>query len=430
MSNYKMGFWAVLSFVVSSQVGSGVFLFPHTLAPFGTLGLFAWGLAGAGAVCLALVFAGLCRLYPFTGGPHVYVTKGVNRRWGFYVAWTYWVLAWLSSAPVLGSIASAMCTLLGLPHDLWLILFFETAVLVGLTVLNLYGVEASGTWELCLTVIKFFPLVLFPLAALFFFQVDFLKPFNPTPEPWYKVLNHAGLMMLWGFLGLEAITAPAGSVDNPEKTLPKALVWGTLLALCLYVLNSVSVMGLVPRHELSQVVMPYSLALERLLGGGSGRLMAFFVIVVCVAAMNAWILAMGQVAKGAAEDGFFPKIFAQTNTRGVPVFGIIISSFLLFVCLIMLSSRDLATQVRFVIDVSVVSSVGIYALCVFVYWRKVSMTKWSRRLVGVGGTVLCAWILWGAGRNIILYALLLPVAGIPFDYMWVRRKGPGCALLS
>ena len=76
-----MGFWAVLSFVVSSQVGSGVFLFPHTLAPFGTLGLLAWGLAGLGAILLALVFAGLCRRYPFTGGPHVYVTKGFGRRW-------------------------------------------------------------------------------------------------------------------------------------------------------------------------------------------------------------------------------------------------------------------------------------------------------------------------------------------------------------
>jgi APA family basic amino acid/polyamine antiporter len=428
-----MGFWAVLSFVVSSQVGSGIFLFPHTLAPFGTLGLFAWGLAGLGAILLALVFAGLCRRYPFTGGPHVYVTKGFGRRAGFYVAWTYWVLAWLSSAPVLGTIASSLCTLFGLSQDPVLILLFEVVVLAGLTALNLRGADVSGAWEIYLTVIKFIPLVLFPLGAIFFLKPAFFAPVNPTPLPWYEVLNSAGLMMLWGFLGLEAITAPAGSVENPEKTLPKALVWGTLLALGLYILNSVAVMGVVPRASLMSEVMPYSLALETLLGGGSGRLMAFFVIVVCVAAMNAWILAMGQVAQGAAEDGFFPKIFAQRNAKAVPVWGILISSSLLFVCLLMLSSRDLATQVRFVIDVSVVSSIGIYVLCAVVYLRKVADARVGARLIGVGACVFCAWILWGAGFDILLYSLLLPILGIPFEYIWVRKGqggGGGCALLS
>ena len=426
-----MGFWAVLSFVVSSQVGSGVFLFPHTLAPFGTLGLTAWTVAGLGAVLIALVFAKLCRRYPFTGGPHVYVTKGFGRRFGFYVAWTYWVLAWLSSAPVLGSIASAMCTLFGLPQDGILILFFVVLVLGGLTVLNLRGADVSGTWELYLTFIKFIPLVIFPIGALFFLEPTFFKPFNPTPLPWYEVFNSAGLMMLWGFLGLEAITAPAGSVENPEKTLPRALIWGTFVALLLYILNSVAVMGLVPQRALMSEVMPYSLALETLLGGGSGRLMAFFVIIVCMAAMNAWILAMGQVAQGAAEDGFFPKIFAQRNANDVPVWGIIISSALLFLCLLMLSSRDLATQIRFVIDVSVVSSIGIYMLCVFVYLRKIAGNDMRARLIGFGACIFCTWILWGAGFYIVLCSLLLPILGIPFEYFWVRKgQGHRCALLS
>ena len=323
-----------------------------------------------------------------------------------------------------------MCTLLGLPQDPMFILLFEVLVLVGLTALNLRGVDVSGAWEIYLTMIKFIPLVLFPLGAIFFLKPTFFTPVNPTPLPWYEVLNSAGLMMLWGFLGLEAITAPAGSVENPEKTLPKALVWGTLLALGLYVLNSVAVMGVVPREVLTSEVMPYSMALETLLGGGSGRLMAFFVIVVCVAAMNAWILAMGQVAQGAAEDGFFPKIFAQRNANNVPVWGVVISSGLLFVCLLMLSSSDLATQVRFVIDISVVSSIGIYVLCAVVYLRKVAERQMVARLIGMGACVFCAWILWG-GFDILLYSLLLPILGIPFEYMWVRKgQGGGCALLS
>lgn len=427
----KMGFWAVLTFVISSQMGSGVFVLPHTMSCFGPLGLFAWGISGAGALFLALVFSKLLKRHPETGGPHIYVMHGLGRRWGFYVAFTYWVLAWLSSAPVLGTIASGLCVVLGLSQDVVTIFVLESLVLLWLTLLNLKGVEVSGRWEVIMSIFKTIPLVVFPIAALFFFQSEHFVPFNPTPQPWYQVLSSAGLMTLWGFLGIEAITAPAGSVVDPQKTIPRALICGTLVVLALYVLNMVAVMGVVSPAGLATHVMPYGLALENIIGPAGGRLMGLFVVIVCLGAMNAWIMAMGQVAKGAADVGFFPPLFAKENANKAPYGGIIVSSVLLFVCLFVLMQKDLATQIRFIIDVSVVASIGVYGLCIFIYlkgaWQeKAGFVDW---FIGLGALVFCAWMFWGAGHDIILWALLLPLAGVPFEYWWKKRCKP-CVTLS
>lgn len=424
MSSGKMGFWAVLAFVISSQVGSGTFLFPRTMAPYGVLGQLSWALAGGGALCLALLFADLCRRYPRTGGPHVYIAEGFGRTLGFYAAWTYWVIAWLSSAPVLGVIASAVCTLFGLPQHVLLVFCIESLVLVGLAALNLRGVEESARWELMMTVIKMVPLVIFPVAALFFFDSGFLGGWNPSRLPWNQTLNKAGMLALWGFLGVEAITAPAGSVENAKVTIPRAIVWGTIAVLVLYALNTVAVIGLVPHDQLLCNVMPLGLALKALLGDIGEPLVSIFVIIVCVSAMNAWILAMGQVAKGAAADGFFPKWFMKENSKKAPYWGIVISSLLLFACLFLLASKDLATQIDFIIDVSILGSIFIYTLCAVFYLRLLKQQGGDVKawVAGIGSLAFCIWIFTGANFQILMWSLLVPALGLPFQRLWMASS--------
>lgn len=414
-----------MAFVISSQVGSGIFLFPHTLAPYGNLTFVAWGIAGVGAMALAFLFAGLCHRYPRTGGPHVYVTEGFGRTAGFYTAWSYWVLTWLSSAPLLAMIAGSMCTLLGWSHHPFLILILESLVLMGLTWLNLRGVEASGRWELVMTLVKMVPLVLLPLGALFYLNPEHFTAWNPSGQGALAGLSSSSIAILWGFLGVEAITAPAGSIENPGKTIPRAIFWGTLAVLALYILNTVAVMGIVPREALLCNVMPYGLALNSFLGPLGERLMAAFIIIVCVGAMNAWILAMGQVAKGAAEDGFFPSRFKQVNKNGAPVWGIGVSSLLLFACLIVLASEQLAEQIKFVIEISVVACIGIYGLCGWVYLRLLSKQGGTPLawFAATGSLGFCVLIFFGLTLSTVFWTVLIPLSGVPFDWWWNHRTG-------
>ena len=93
----KIGFWTVLSIVFGSQIGSGIFILPSTLASYGNFGLYGWCSAGLGAILLAIVFAELCSRFPKTGGPYAYVKIAFGTKSGFFVGWAYWLVSWVSN---------------------------------------------------------------------------------------------------------------------------------------------------------------------------------------------------------------------------------------------------------------------------------------------------------------------------------------------
>ena len=87
ISNQKIGFWAVLSLVVGSQIGSAVFMLPANLASFGKYAFYGWITSSFGAISLALVFANLAMHFPKTGGPHAYINEVFGKNLAFFVCW-------------------------------------------------------------------------------------------------------------------------------------------------------------------------------------------------------------------------------------------------------------------------------------------------------------------------------------------------------
>src|SRR4051812_413360 len=77
------GFWICLALVVGNMIGSGVYLLPATLAPFGWAGVFGWILTIAGALCLAFVFGRLASAFPEAGGPYAYSREAFGPFAGF-----------------------------------------------------------------------------------------------------------------------------------------------------------------------------------------------------------------------------------------------------------------------------------------------------------------------------------------------------------
>ena len=92
----SLGIGACTAIVVGNMVGSGFYLSPSALAPYGILAILSWVVMGAGAICLGLTFARLARISPATGGPYAYSRIGFGDFAGFLVAWGYWISIWAS----------------------------------------------------------------------------------------------------------------------------------------------------------------------------------------------------------------------------------------------------------------------------------------------------------------------------------------------
>src|ERR1022692_2844054 len=137
-----------VALVVGNSIGSGVFLLPSALAPYGLNSLLAWGFTAIGALVLALVFSQLSRAHPQAGGPYAYVHLAFGPFTAFIVAWGYWISIWVGNAAIATGAVSYLTPLM--PLMPWIdsvpgssaaiTLFF----LWTLTAVNVYGIKESG----------------------------------------------------------------------------------------------------------------------------------------------------------------------------------------------------------------------------------------------------------------------------------------------
>jgi len=251
----ELGLGMATALVIGNMIGSGVFLLPAALAGValvsGSSSLLAWALTGAGAMLLAGVFATLGRAYPRTGGPYVYARRAFGEFIGFQTAWGYWIAAWVGNAAIATAFVGYLTVFypsLGTNH------LAAALVAIGaiwfLTFVNALGVRQGGMVQVATTVLKFVPLALIGIIGLFFMHASHFTPFAPaglgTGNGMLGGITAAMALTLWAFIGLESATVPAEEVKDPQRNIPRATIYGTLVTTLVYILATVAVMGVIP----------------------------------------------------------------------------------------------------------------------------------------------------------------------------------------
>lgn len=420
----KLSFWSVFAIVTGSQIGSGVFMLPASLAPYGHYSLYGWLISAIGAICLAMVFSGLCQRYPHTGGPHVYIKAIFSDEMAFFTGWTYWVISWVSTAAVVIASISYLSPFIG-QQSPYVYLALEIALLLGITSLNLKGIHSAGRAEFILTLLKLIPLVLLPLFIIGYFDASHIHMTTSVAQQSAgDNLSHVVLLTLWGFIGLETATTPAGSVENPGKTIPKAIVAGTIATALLYIINSISIMGVLPNDILIHSKAPYVDACLYLFGGHWHLWIALIASIVCIGTLNAWMLASGQIVLGLAEDKLMPDLFARKNKDDAPEIGILVSCLGIIPLLYLTLNANISQQITAIIDFSVVAFLFVYFLCVSAYLKQLMREKAALRhwLYALLALFFCLWTIIQTPWLTVATSMVFSLSGIPIYLFWYRRK--------
>lgn len=418
-ANRPLGLWSATALVIGSIIGSGVFLLPASLAPYGATSLIGWAITLFGAVMLALTFAKLSSRWPHTGGPYTFARAGFGDLAGFVIAWSYWISTWTTNAAIAvafaGSIGSIFPALTSTP------LRSAACALVALwtcIAINLVGVREVGRAQVVLTVLKFVPLLVFGGIAIWFVDGSYYHPLNPSGETLPHAVNATVALTLWALLGLEAATVPAGSIDNPEKTVPRATVLGTSLAGLATILACSAVLGLLPADQLATSSAPMADAARSLWGPAAGVGIAAVAAISCLGALNGWVLISAQVPMAAARDGVMPSIFARLDPRGTPAAGVLIAGTLATLLVFANFSKSLVQLFTFAILLSTAATLLPYFL---------SSAAWLRRGDGSGRIVAALALLYslyallGIGTESLLWGAVLVVAGLPVYWLVKRR---------
>jgi APA family basic amino acid/polyamine antiporter len=423
--NQKIGFWPLASLVTGNLVGSGVLLLPSSLAKFGSISLFAWGITALGAIVLALIFAELSHKIPKNGGPYAFVSAAFGKNYGYVIAWGYWTFSWLSNSALIATVASYFSLIAGGLSKPF-ILTLEIGLIILITAFNMLGIRTTGRAELIITVTKIIPLLLIPIIGVFVIKLDNFPALNLTDQPNYLALNSVAFITLWAFVGLESGTVPGGQVINARRTIPLATITGTLIASFVYVLGTIVAFGVIPNEELAGSHAPYAEAASVIFGGSWAIAIAIAAIVICVGSLNGWTIVVGRIAQAAANDGLFPKLFSRTNEVGTPTWAILVSSILTIPFVIISLDDGLLDQFNFVIDISVTFILLVYLTSILAFFKLTHKDRDLRiykHIIGILGLAFVIWALCATKPVMLFYSLLIAVSGLPlWVYMRIRTR--------
>jgi basic amino acid/polyamine antiporter, APA family len=426
----EIGIYITTSLVVGGMIGSGIFMLPASMAKLGSISLLGWVISGLGALLIAIVFSRLSKLVPLTGGPYVFPKEGFGDFIGFLSGWGYWLSILLTNASI--ALVFTGYLLVFIPgwsdSSLALILIPVTAIWT-LTWVNSLGVKSGGFIQLTTTILKVIPLIIVTIAGFFFFEVKYFTPFNTSGSSDLVAIGASITLTLFAFLGVETATIPAGNIKNPEVTIPRATIIGTVITIIIYLMSSVSIMGMLPQEQLANSSAPFAEAAEMIWGTTGKYLVGIGALISTFGALNCWILLQGFMPLAMAEDNLLPPLFKRKSKSNYPVVGLVISSIIVTIVVVANSSSGLVAMFTLLILVTTFLTLISYlfsSLAEVLILIKHKPPGWEKRIIRafiLGLTVFAFSVIavYGAGMKIVFYGFIVLILGVPF-YVWSKIK--------
>jgi len=444
-----LGVWGAASIVVGTVIGSGIFLVPKTmiLATGDPATVFAvWIFGGLLSLAGALTYAELAAMMPEAGGEYNYLKAAYGPFWGFIYGWTQmWVaksgsIATLATGffyylanfrPELDRVAFLIPVPLGDgggPLQVSLGQLLAILVILGLGALNWFGVKVGGRVQVGVTVLKVALIAGIIGVGVFGSSGAVVSDSVYTGATGGVAGFFAALVAaLWAYDGWNNVSMVSSEVKDPQRSLPRALIYGTAGVVLIYLLTNYAYFRVLNAVEVAQSDRVAAVMMQRVLGGWGADAVSVAAMISIFAALNGSILSGSRVPYALARDGYFFKRFARVNEKhATPGFSILALS--AWSCVLVLSGRydQLLTLVIFPSWILY----GMATAAVIVLRKKMPGAERPYRTVGypvmpalfvlVAG-ILIYFTLRNSPRESLL-GLVLIVAGVPFYRYWRSRK--------
>ncbi len=440
----RLGFWSSIGFVIGMTIGSGIFRTPAAIAarvPDPLMMLAVWALGGAVTMCGALSIAELAASLPKAGGLYVFLREGWGRPTAFVFTWSElaliraaglsgiatvfgeYFLRSLGYDPVVHPAAADYCAVAGI---------------VVATIANVRGVQTGALMTATTSAAKFAALALIALAAIFLGSRagGALSHFGPSNAPSQLAPSHlaplnassfglAFISVLWAYDGFADLSFLAGEVKDPERTLPRAIIAGTLAIVAIYLTTNAAYLYVLPVDTLAKSPLIAADTMAALIGRAGASFVSIVVAISTFGAVNSDLLGAPRIFYAAAEDGLFFKTLGRVHpTYRTPYISIIFSALLGIVFVLTGTFEQIA-------DTFVLAVWPFYGLAVAGLYRLRRRTDLSRPYRVPGYPIVPA-IFIAACVYLVVSALIgdplwtgitlgIVLAGVPVYYIVFRK---------
>jgi len=305
--------------VVGGIIGSGIFIVPSVVAqrlPTPGLVLAAWVAGGAIALAGAFAFAELATLFPRAGGQYVYLREAYHPLVAFLFGWAALLLIQGGGlAAVAITFAQYTLRLAGGGSGGVALAILAIAVVAAV---NYVGVKPGSTLLNVLVLLKIGALAFLIVGGLFLAGRTPASPpaaTVPAGGSGLRAFGAALVPVLFAYGGWQAANMVAEETREPRRTLPRALLWGTLIVIAIYVLANVVYLLALTRDGLAATATPAADAVRRIFGPRADRLIAATIAVSAFGFLDLTLLAYTRIYWAMAKDGVFFQGLARLHPK-------------------------------------------------------------------------------------------------------------------
>lgn len=427
LNTQKIGFSTAISLVIANMIGTGVFTslgFQVLDIESGFAIMMLWIVGGILSLCGALTYGEIGSAFPQSGGEYNYLSKLYHPSVGFLSGWVSVTVGF--AAPV-----AAASTALGLyvnkiygsvnPQIL------AVSVILLLTIVHSINLKLGSAVQRAFTLIKVVIIVMF-VGFGFFHHPEHSVSFSPTSDSFSQMMSSAFAVSLvfvtYAYSGWNAAAYIAGDLREPQKNLPKALIWGTLIVMVIYTALNFIFLYSVPINELKGVVEVGYLSANKIFGSDLGRFMSLVIALLLVSTVSAMILAGPRVMHAMGNDIRQLKIFSTSNKNNVPYVAVIFQSVISIVLVLTSSFESLITYVGFTLNLF--TFLTVFGIFILRAKHKDIQTAYKTPLYPIPPILfllISGWILFFIFKNKTMESLFgLGTVAFGFLVYWISEK--------
>ncbi len=343
-------------FMLGNLIGSGFFLMPALLAPFGLSLIYCWAISFLITLVFSLIFIRLCEIFPKADVLTDYLDDSYSTL-RYSVSSLYWLSCVIANVAYLTILSS--CVNFNPLLTISIVVFLTTLIN------QFFLYDTIAKIEIFLTGIKFFILLFFPIFIFILFYNNFLMPgwLDICVPNNFSAIVKTSISCLWCFLGIEIISVYAKG-PNKNKHIKNGMIIGIVLSALLYLISSLIIVSYpnLSEYNFYQFALKVFPLSAPLING-----LIFFSTLVT---FYGWTAGISKMTKYFADSGLFGNIFKNATKSEGSMFGLWISSFLTLILFLAISKFNIYEQFFIIADLCVYITLLIYGLCSYSLLKK------------------------------------------------------------
>jgi amino acid transporter len=315
-----------VAFAVGAMIGGGVFVLSGVaLKQTGPSALISFLIAGVVVLLSALSFAVIASSSDNKEGGYSYIGEILGHPiWGFLTSWCFYLGGIIGAAFVLNAFGTYLHEFL---FSQLSIIYLAIMGAIALTLVNLGPASEIGKIETFLVGGKLIILCLLIVFGLIHFHSSDLTPFSPHGT---KQIFITSAFLFIAFLGFNVITSISGDIDNPKKTVPRAILLSMLIVTVVY---AGIVIALLAGHINNYDEASVGVAAKHLIGPIGGGLIVIGALVSTLSSANANILGTSEIMVRLAGKKQVPSILGKM-TNGHPYVSVLTGAVIYFILIV------------------------------------------------------------------------------------------------